>query len=502
MTLHQKQLQEDRKISGANAGNALESLVAIRFTVRTIEEYREVGVHNHTLIRKAKAVVTCDAADHILHDVDIRIEEGKITRIGAGLDPIGCEIIDASHSFVYPGLINTHHHFFQTFVRNLMSIDYPNMLVVEWLDRIYRVFKEIDSDVIYHSSLTAMADLVKHGCTCAFDHQYCYTKKTGTSPVDRQMEAASRIGLRYHAGRGCNTLPRSQGSTIPDEMLETTDVFLADCERLIDAYHEPDPFGMHRIVVAPCQPINSHPHTFIESAAFARDKHVRLHTHLGEGENPIMKARHGKRTLAWCEEIGFVGPDVWFAHAWELDAHEHAVLAATGSGVSHCPAPATLGGFPILDIPGMLEKNVPLSLGCDGSATNDSSNLLDSLRMAYLMQAFHGKSRNRVPSPYEMLKIATVGGAQALGRSELGSLEVGKAADLFFVDVDTLELCGTLHDPANLIARAGVCGPVERTIVAGKTVWEHGRFPTLDERELAREGNRICTERMAPHFPL
>ena len=290
------------------------------------------------LVRNAKAVVTCDPEDRMLYDTDMKIEDGKIVAMGKNLSAEGCEIIDASHAFVYPGLVNTHHHFFQTFVRNQMSIDYPNMLVVEWLDKIYRVFKEIDTDVIYWSSLTAMADLVKHGCTCAFDHQYCYTKKTGTSPVDAQMEAASLIGLRYHAGRGCNTLPRSEGSTIPDEMLETTDGFLADCDRLISTYHEREPFGMSRIVVAPCQPINSYEHTFTESVAFAREKGVRLHTHLGEGENPIMLERHGRRTLDWCERIGFVGPDVWFAHAWELDDKEHDVLAATKSGVSHCPA--------------------------------------------------------------------------------------------------------------------------------------------------------------------
>ena len=462
----------------------------------------EAVLENLVLIRNAKAIVTCDANDRILHDTDIKIEDGKITDMGRNLVSDGCEVIDGSHAFVYPGLINTHHHFFQTFVRNLMTVDYPNMLVVEWLDNIYRIFKEIDSDVIYYSSLTAMADLIKHGCTCAFDHQYCYTRKTGVQPVDRQMEAANLLGLRYHAGRGCNTLPRSKGSTIPDEMLETTDGFLTDCDRLISTYHDPKPFGMTRIVVAPCQPINSYDHTFIESVAFAREKHVHLHTHLGEGENPIMVDRYGKRTLQWCEDIGFVGPDVWFAHGWELSPEEHDSLATHGSGISHCPAPATLGGFPILDIPSMLRKGVGLSLGCDGSATNDSSNLLDSLRMAYVMQAFHSKSRNGAPSPYELLKIATMGGARTLGREELGSLELGKAADLFLIDVEKLELCGTLHDPRNLLARVGVSGPVDLTMVAGKVVWSHGQFLHVDEHLLAKEGNRICTERMAPHFPM
>jgi hydroxyatrazine ethylaminohydrolase len=458
-------------------------------------------VGNQVLIRNARAVVACDAADNVFHDADIKIENGKIVDIGKDLKAEGFTTIDASRSFVYPGLVNTHHHFFQTFVRNLMTVDYPNMLVVQWLDKIYRIFKEIDSDIIYYSSLTAMADLVKHGCTCAFDHQYCYTTKTGTDPVDRQMEAAGLMGLRYHAGRGCNTLPRSEGSTIPDEMLETTDGFIADCDRLVSTYHDPNPFSMNRIVVAPCQPINSYMHTFTEAVAFARDRRVHLHTHLGEGENPIMLERYGKRTLQWCEDIGFIGPDTWFAHGWETTAEEHEVLAESRSGISHCPAPATLGGFPILDIPSMQEKGVELSLGCDGSATNDSSNLLDSLRMAYLMQSFHSKNRKRAPSPYEMLKIATIGGAKTLGREELGSLEIGKAADLFFIDVDTLELTGALHDPKNLLARVGVCGPVALTMVAGKVVWSEGRLTNVDEGELTEQANTVFNERMAPHFP-
>ncbi len=453
------------------------------------------------LMRNVRAIISCDAQDTVHYDSDILIEGYQIKQIGKNLSSEGCEVLDGSSYFVYPGLVNTHHHFFQTFVRNLITIDYPNLLVVDWLDLIYPIFAQIDSEVIYYSSLTAMADLLKHGCTTAFDHQYCYTRKTGKSAVDRQMEAASQLGIRYHAGRGCNTLERSKGSTIPDEMLETTDEFLADCERLIKSYHNPSPNSMSQIVVAPCQPINSYRETFTESLALARRLGVRLHTHLGEGENPIMLDRVGKRTLAWAEEIGFIGPDVWYAHGWELQKDELSVMGKTGTGLSHCPAPAVLGGFPIIDIPAMQNEGMNISLGCDGSATNDSSNLLDSLRMAYLAQSYHSKSRGGAPSSYEMLKLATVNGARTLGREDIGSLEEGKAADLFAVDVSRLELAGTLHDPKNLLARTGVVGEVALTMVGGEVVFQDGQLTKVDEVLLAHQAERACTERLRTQFP-
>lgn len=453
------------------------------------------------LIRNARAIVSCDALDTVYYNSDMLIDGYQIKQIGKNLPSEGCEVLDGSTYFIYPGLVNTHHHFFQTFVRNLVTIDYPNLLVVDWLDLIYPIFAQIDSEIIYYSSLTAMADLLKHGCTTAFDHQYCYTKKTGKSAVDRQMEAASLLGIRYHAGRGCNTLEKSKGSTIPDEMLETTDEFLSDCERLIKTYHNPNPNSMSQIVVAPCQPINSYQETFTESLALARKLGVRLHTHLGEGENPIMLDRVGKRTLAWAQDIGFIGSDVWYAHGWELQKDEYSLLGSTKTGLSHCPAPAVLGGFPIIDIPAMQKAGMIVSLGCDGSATNDSSNLLDSLRMAYLAQSYHSKERGGAPSSYDMLKVATINGAKTLGREDIGSLEVGKTADLFAIDVSRLELAGTLHDPRNLLSRCGVSGEVALTMVGGNVVFQDGQLLNIDEKSLAVQAEKACTERLRTQFP-
>ena len=452
------------------------------------------------LIKNAKAIVTCDEKDNVFYDSDMLIDGPKIAAIGKDIKAEDAEVIDASGKFVYPGLVNTHHHFFQTFVRNMTTIDYPNLTVMDWIDKIYRIFQKIDDNVIYYSSLTAMADLLKHGCTTAFDHQYCYTTATGKRPVDRQMEAAAQLGIRYSAGRGGNTLPREKGSSIPAAMVESTDEFIKDCERLIDKYHDAKPYAMNQIIVAPCQPINCYKDTFVESLKLARDKGVRLHTHLGEGESEGVKERYGMRTVEWCREMGFVGEDVFYAHAWELTPEEYKVLAETKTGISHCPAPAVLGGFPILDIKKLTEMGILVSLGCDGSATNDSSNELDALRMAYLMQSYHTKERGGCTSAYDMLKVATINGAKMLGRPELGSLEIEKGADLFMIDTNKLELTGARHDPKNMLARVGVTGPVWMTMVNGKVVYKDGHLTGVDEEKLAREGEEVCTKVLRNEF--
>ena len=444
------------------------------------------------LIKNAAAIVCCNEKDDVYQNADMLIQGEKILEIGHGIHCDDAKVIDAADKFVYPGLVNTHHHFFQTFVRNLVTIDYPDMKVVEWLDHIYRIFQKIDSDVIYYSSLTAMADLVKHGCTTAFDHQYCYTVHTKKEPVDRQMEAAAQIGIRYHAGRGTNTLPRTEGSTMPDDMLETTDEFIQDTRRLIDTYHDTGAFSMRQIVIAPCQPVNCYEDTFIRSVELARETGVRLHTHLGEGENENMQQRWGMRTVDWCKRIGFMNENTWFAHCWELTDEEYKILGEYGCGISHCPSPAILGGFPILPMKKLKEYGVLLSLGCDGSATNDGSSLLDSIRTAYMMQCYHSKERGGGVPAYEILKQATINGAKTLGRNDIGSLEAGKAADLFMIDAGALELVGAVHDPRNIIGRVGLTGNVHMTMINGRVVYENGRLVTVDERQLAKEGEKIC----------
>ena len=446
-----------------------------------------------TLIQNVKAIVTCDPEDHVLYDADILIEGPKILKIGKDLKAPDAKVIRGEDKFLYPGLINTHHHFFQAFVRNLITIDRPNLTVMQWLAEIQPTFQMVDSDVVYYASLAAMADLIKHGCTTAFDQQYIYTPDTGKDPVDRQMEAAQMLGLRFHAGRGASTLSISEGSFVPERMCETTDEFLKDCERLIDLYHDPKPFSMRQIVIAPTQPFSCKKETFVEALKLARKRGVHLHTHLCEGEVSGMVERWGKRSIAWCEEIGFLGPDVWIAHGRETLPEEYAILAQTGTGISHCPAPTFYGATEMLDIPAMEQAGILISLGTDGCSTNEGSSMLDALRLAYLMQTFRNVERTGCPRPYDILKIATVNGAKTLGRRDIGSLGEGMAADLFMIDVGTLEFAGALHDPKNLLPKLGVCGAVWLTMINGKVVFENGELTGVDERRLASEGEEVCT---------
>ena len=445
------------------------------------------------LIKGAGAIVTCGEDDRVLYDADLLTEGGVIKAVGRGLADRDAVIVDARGKYVYPGLINTHHHFFQAFVRNILTIDRPNLTLVNWLDKIYRVFELVDDEVIYYASLACMADLIKHGCTCAVDHQYCYTPFTGLRPIDRQMEAADLLGMRFTAARGTNTLPRSEGSTVPDGMVETTDVYIKDCERLIAKYHDPAPFSMKQIVLAPAQPLNCRKDTFVETVRLARAEHVYMHTHLNEGENAQMVARRGMRSLDYCGEIGFLGSDVWFAHCRETLESEYKVLAETGTGISHCPAPTIYGGSEILDVPGMMKQGIHISIGCDGCSTNEGSSMLDSMRLAYLMQAFLSKQRGGCPTPYEILKMATVEGARMIGREELGSLKKGKAADFFLIDADRLEYAGALHDPKSIIPKLGITGEVWMTVINGKIVFRDGHLEGVDEQRLLREGERVCT---------
>ncbi len=444
------------------------------------------------LFRNCAAVIVGHGKGaEVLWDVDLLTDGPAIKAIGPNLEPGGAVIKDATGWFVYPGLVNTHHHFFQTFVRNRADLDWTKLSVIQWLDLIYPIFARLNEDCFYHSSLTAMAELIKHGCTTAMDHQYCFPRHAGTRLIDRQFEAAERLGMRFHAGRGGNTLPKSEGSTIPDEMLETTDDFIADCERVIDAYHDPSRFSMRQVVVAPCQPVNCYKDTMVQSVALARDKGVVLHTHVGEGESPVLEARTGQRTVAYLEDMGFAGEDTFYAHCWELTHSELSRLAATGTGVSHCPEPVYLVGAEITDIPAMDALGVRVSLGADGAASNDNSNLMHCVHSAYMLQCLAaGTRQHAVPEPAAFLDYATQGGASALGRDDIGRLAPGMAADLFAIDTRRMDYVGTRHDPLSLIPKVGIGSPTDLTMINGQIVWEDGAFTKADETEMFEDAER------------
>ncbi len=442
------------------------------------------------LLKNCAAVIVNDGNGMtVRRNVDLLSEGPTIKAIGEnvahGVLLEDTEITDATGWFVYPGLVNTHHHFFQCFVRNRAELDWTKLSVIEWLDRIYPIFARLTEDCFYHSSVTAMAEMIKHGCTTAFDHQYNFPRHAGKRLIDRQFDAADLFGMRFHAGRGGNSLPKSEGSTIPDEMRETTDEFIADCARLIDTYHDAAPFGMRQVVVAPCQPVNGYRETFVESVRLARDKGVRLHTHVGEGESEVIRARHGLRTVDYLHEMGFAGPDTFYAHCWELSHDELRTMAASGTGVAHCPEPVYLVGAEVTDIPAMSALGVPVGLGCDGAASNDNSNLMHCIHSAYMLQCLAASTRaHPVPAPADFLGYATTGGAQLLGRTDIGRLAPGMAADLFAIDTRRMDYVGTRHDPLSLIAKVGIGMPTDMTMINGRVVWAKGEFPGLDEGKL------------------
>jgi hydroxyatrazine ethylaminohydrolase len=245
---------------------------------------------------------------------------------------------------------------------------------------------------------------------------------------------------------------------------------------------------MRQVAIAPCQPVNSYLDTFTESVALARDKQVLLHSHVGEGESEVIKQRTGMRTVDWCEEIGFVGSDVWLAHCWELNADEIATLARTQTGVSHCPEPVYLVGAEVTPIPQMQHAGVRIGLGVDGAASNDNSNLMHCIHSAYMLQALVASQHGfAVPEPKTFLHYATRGGADLLQRPELGHLAEGQAADLFALDTRKVEYIGAVHDPESLIAKVGISSPVDLTMINGHIAWQNGEFPGIDEQQLVAE---------------
>jgi len=447
------------------------------------------------LLKNAKAIVSCDKQSNVYKNTDVLCVDGVIEKIDSAIDGSeykNLETIDASKMIVYPGLINTHHHFFQTFVRNQKALDWAELSLVQWLERIYKIFTLVNEDCIHHSSVVTMAELIKHGCTTAFDHQYCFNDHAGSFLIDRQFEAARKTGIRFVAGRGTNTLPPEKGSTMPKQMVETTADYIRDCERIIKQFHSTDPYAMETVVLAPCQPINCELDTFTESLALARENQVSLHTHLSEGENSLMQSRWGKRSLDWCIDHGFYGSDVWIAHGWEMTRDELFRMAEIDLGLSHCAPAMCLVGDGTTNLHAAYKAGVRVGLGCDGAASNDNSNLLECVRLAYLLQSLINNERDDpMPPPFAFLEFATTGGASLLNRPNLGSLAVGQAADFFAIDTSDIDFVGADHDPALLPIKTGFGKPVDLTVINGEVVWQNGKFTKFDEVEAAHDAYSV-----------
>lgn len=438
------------------------------------------------LVKNVKHLVTCDAEDRVLDNVNVLVKDGVIEKIGCE-NMTADEVIDGSHMVMYPGLINTHHHLYQTFSRNLPQVQ--NMELFPWLKTLYEIWKNVDEDVTYYSSLTGMGELLKNGCTTCLDHHYVFPKGHESGILDAQFAAADALGMRFHATRGSMDLSVKDGGLPPDSVVQTVDEILADCEEAVKKYHDPNPYSMHQVALAPCSPFSVTGELLKESAVLARKLNVRLHTHLVETmdeENYTLERFH-MRPLEYMESLGWVGPDVWFAHGIHFTDEELVRLAETQTGVAHCPISNMKLSSGVAKIPQMLELGVPVGLAVDGSASNDGSNLLEEMRVAYLLHRLNWSQK--APNGYDFLKMDTRGSASILGRKELGQIAEGMAADFFMIDLNRLELVGAQYDVKSMLCTVGLKGSVDYTVVNGKIVVKEGQLTGVEEALVIEKAN-------------
>ncbi len=438
------------------------------------------------LIQNIRALVSCDGADHVYEGANLYCEDGRIRSIGPQA-PEADEVIDGSGLLCYPGLVNAHHHLYQLFSRNLPQVQ--NLELFDWLTALYEIWKGLNEDTVRLSSMAGMGELLKNGCTTVFDHHYVFPAKAGDL-IGAQAAAAETLGVRMHFSRGSMDRSKRDGGLPPDSVVQTVDEILRDSVDLIGKYHDPSFGSMRRLALAPCSPFSVSAELLRQSALLAREYGVRLHTHLCEtmDEERYTLETVGLRPLAYMETLGWVGPDVWYAHGIHFNDSELQTLAETGTGICHCPVSNMKLSSGVARVPDMLALGVPVGLGVDGSASNDGSNLLEELRVAYLLHRL--TASEKAPSGYALLKAATMGGARLLGReTEIGSLEVGKCADFFLVDAGRLELVGACFDPKAVLGSVGLKGPVDYTVVDGRVTVRKGRLTGVDEEALADEAN-------------
>ena len=432
------------------------------------------------LLRRADTVVTMDGED--LSGADIRMENGVITEIGADLDPTGAEVDDVSGCVVTPGLVNTHHHLFQTLTRAVPAAQ--DALLFGWLKALYPIWARFGPDDMRLSAELGLAELALSGCTTSSDHLYLFPNG---ARLDDTIEAAKNIGLRFHATRGAMSIGESSGGLPPDGLVEREADILEDCLRVIDAFHNPSPGAMLRVAFAPCSPFSVSRELMRDAAHLARDKKVGLHTHLAENDEDVAYslATFGCRPGTYAEELGWTGPDVWHAHCVKLDTQEIDLFARSRTGVAHCPCSNCRLGSGIAPVRHMRDAGVTVGFGVDGSASNDRANLLDEARQAMLLQRVVVGAD--AMSAREALEIATVGGATTLGRDDIGRIKPGYRADIAVWDVSGLESAGS-WDPAALM----LAGPrqVRDLYVEGRRIVEHGRCVTLDAEKATAEARR------------
>ncbi len=452
------------------------------------------------LITNAEVVVTMDDTRRELRGGSLLLRGPQIAAIWpAGELPPGTTadaVIDARGHAVLPGLVNTHHHMYQSLTRAIPAAQDAELF--GWLKTLYPIWAGLTPEMVQVSTQVAMAELLLSGCTTSSDHLYLYPNGVR---LDDSIHAAQQIGMRFHAARGSMSVGESAGGLPPDSLVEAEPAILADTQRLIEQHHDHGRYAMLRVVAAPCSPFSVSPGLMRDSAALARSLGTRLHTHLAENDHDIAysQARFGMTPTEYAESVGWLGDDVWHAHCVKLDAAGIARFAATGTGVAHCPCSNMRLASGIAPVRRMLDAGVPVGLGVDGSASNDGAHLLGEARTAMLL-ARVGKSLEpfgcdtgpAAMTARHMLEVATRGGARVLGRDDIGHLAPGMAADLALFDLRTLGFAGgAVHDP---VAALLLCAPAPAayTIVHGRVVVRQGQLATLDLGPLLERHNRLA----------
>ncbi|MFK5996694.1 MAG: 8-oxoguanine deaminase [Rhodobacterales bacterium] len=440
------------------------------------------------VIKNADVIVTMNAQREELNRADIRIVGGVIEAIGQGLT--GDETVNANGCVVTPGLVNTHHHLSQTLTRAVPGGQ--DALLFGWLQSLYPIWQKFGPEEMFVSAQVGLAELALSGCTLSSDHLYHFPKGVR---LEDSIDAAKTIGIRFHPTRGSMSIGESDGGLPPDAMCEKEADILNDCIRVIDAHHDARDGAMVRVGIAPCSPFSVSRELMRDSAILARDKGVMLHTHLAENDEDIAYSleKFGCRPGQYAESLGWTGKDVWHAHCVKLDAQEMDLFARTGTGVAHCPCSNCRLGSGIAPVRMMRDGGVKVGLGVDGSASNDAGHLLDEARQALLLQRVQNGAD--AMSAREVLEIATLGGAQVLGRDDCGSLEVGKRADFAIWDMTSGIATAGSWDP---VAALVLTGPhnVRDLYVEGRAVVRAGHLTGVELGKIVEHQNRLLAKFM------
>jgi len=438
------------------------------------------------LIKNADIVVTMDDARQELSSTDILVDAGVIKAIGQNLGPAD-ETIHAEGCVVTPGLVNTHHHLYQTLTRAVPGGQ--DALLFGWLQTLYPIWARMGPEEMFTSARIGLAELALSGCTMSSDHLYLYPNGVR---LEDTIEAAKSVGLRFHATRGSMSIGESDGGLPPDHLVELEDDILEDCIRVIDAFHDSNDGAMTRVGIAPCSPFSVSRDLMRDAALLARDKGVMLHTHLAENDEDIAYSleKFGCRPGQYAEDLGWTGSDVWHAHCVKLDTQEISLFAQTGTGVAHCPCSNCRLGSGIAPVRQMRDAGVNVALGVDGSASNDAGDLISEARQTMLLQRVQNGAD--AMSAREALEIATLGGAKVLGRADCGSLQPGMRADIAIWDLTGLNAAGSWDPVAALV----LCGPhkVRDLIVNGRQVVRDRRIITFDLGQEIQTQNRLARD--------